>query len=248
MFDLMSIIFIVIILLMGIIGYFKGFCSLLLSLAKGVLATFVASLLCNPLGSLIYSTGLGNTISNSVNSSLVEQNEIYLVEITSETETLIYDQYINDAVNTMKVPGVLKGSIQDIIDNRDRLEAGESTTLGKIIGDGVGDFVCTTIAFLLLVLALFIVFSLLQRLFKNINIIPVVGPLNRVLGGLTGIVLAFLFIGFCCYIISFIISLQGDLSHKLSDLMGITPGAEKDTFARFCYDYNVLRWLYRLIF
>ena len=49
-----------------------------------------------------------------------------LYELNQEDIRAIRLGYLNgiveDAVNTMKVPGVLKGSIQDIIDNRDRLE------------------------------------------------------------------------------------------------------------------------------
>ena len=173
---------------------------------------------------------------------------MYAVEITSETEETLMNTYISDAINNFKVPGVIKRSITDIVENREMLEPGETTTLGKIVGNGVADFVCTTIAFILLVLALFIVLSLVQRIFRNINFIPIVGPLNRLLGGILGIVLAFMFIGLCCYIISFIITLPGEFPQKLAELMGVSPGSERDTFARFCYDYNILRWVYRLIF
>ena len=248
MFDLMSILFIIIIILTAVIGYFKGFFSLLLSIAKGIIATLIASFLSNPLGSLIYSTGLGNTISNKVETSLIEQNEVYAFEITEETDEALMNVQIQDAINSFKVPSVIKRSINNIIEDRSELAEGETTTIGKIVGHGVGDFVCTTIAFVLLVLALFIVLCLVQRLFRNVNIIPIVGPLNRFLGGALGIVLAFMVIGLCCYIISFIITLPGEFPQKLSDLMGVTPGMERNSFARFCYDYNALRWVYRLMF
>lgn len=248
MFDLMSIIFILIILLVGIIGYFKGFFSLLLSIAKGLVASLIASFLCNPLGSLLYSTGLGDTISNKVDASLVAQNEVYKMEITSDIEESIVNGYINDGINGLSLPGVIKNCVRDITNDIDFVAEGETKTVGRILGDSIADFICTTIAFIILVIALFIVLSLLQRLFRNINFIPVVGPLNRILGGLLGIFLAFMVIGLCCYIISFVITLPGDFPAKLKDIIGLTPGAEKDTFARFCYDYNVLRWVYHLIF
>ena len=129
------------------------------------------------------------------------------------------------------------------------IPVGETRTVGRVIGDSIGHYVCVIIAFILLIIIFSILLWLLQKLLKNVNKIPVFGPANRILGGVFGLLLALLIIGVICYLVALIISLPGEFPQKIAETFKLAEGQEDEwSFAKLCYKYNIISWLITLIF
>lgn len=250
MFDVFSIVFLIIIIVLVIIGIIKGFLSLALGLAKGAIAALLAALLCNPIGGLLAKTGIGGGISNGVNSFLVEKSEIFDMSLATEEEKDAFiKEGLSQALTEANIPGVVHEPITNVLKDKINIPVGETRTVGRVIGDSVGLYVCVIIAFVLLVIIFSILLWLLQKLIKNVNKVPVFGPTNRILGGVFGLLLALLIIGVVCYVLAIIISLPGEFPQKIAETLKLAEGQESEwSFAKLCYKYNIISWLIKLIF
>lgn len=250
MFDVFSIVFLIIIIVLVIIGIIKGFLSLALGLAKGAIAALLAALLCNPIGGLLAKTGIGGGVSNGVNSFLVEKSEIFDMSLgTEEEKDAFIKEGLSQALTEANIPGVVHEPITNVLKDKINIPVGETRTVGRVIGDSVGLYVCVIIAFVLLVIIFSILLWLLQKLIKNVNKVPVFGPTNRILGGVFGLLLALLIIGVVCYVLAIIISLPGEFPQKIAETLKLAEGQESEwSFAKLCYKYNIISWLIKLIF
>ena len=250
MFDVFSIIFLILILILVIIGIIKGFLSLALSLAKGAIAALLAVLLCNPVGGLLAKTGISGGISNTVNNFLVEKAEIFDMSISTEEEKDAFiETGLKEALTKASIPDIIHEPITNVIKDKINIPVGETRTVGRVIGDSIGHYVCVIIAFILLIIIFSILLWLLQKLLKNVNKIPVFGPANRILGGVFGLLLALLIIGVICYLVALIISLPGEFPQKIAETFKLAEGQEDEwSFAKLCYKYNIISWLITLIF
>ncbi len=249
MFDVFSIVFLILMIIFVIIGIFKGFLSLALGLAKGLIATLLASLLCNPVGGLLAKTGIGTGITGSINNFLVEKSDYFEMTISTEVEKQEFlDKGVGDALNKAGFPDIIKEPVANIISEKVNIPLNEKP-IGIVIGEAIARYVCVIIAFIVLILVFSIVLWIVQRLFKNANKIPVFGTVNRVLGGIFGLGLALFIIGIVCYVVAIIISLPGEFPQSIAQTFKLAEGQENEwSIAKFCYKYNIIGWIIKLIF
>lgn len=242
--DVVSIVFIVIILVFCLLGFFQGFFALLLGFAKGLVALLVAVLLCKPLGSVLASTGMGNGIAGGVENWLVEKNEVLFHTVLNPENAA---DTVNQGLEAAKIPSMVRpyitGLLQDKVPNTDGM------ALGEYIAKGVAIFACIMIAFFVVLIIAGIILAILQKVLKNINRIPIVGLVNRILGLAMGALLACLVISGICYALSFFMGIPGDISTKLVDMLRLGEGQEAEwTVAKFFYQHNPLQWLFAQLF
>ena len=94
-----------------------------------------------------------------------------------------------------------------------------------------------------------ILLSIVQRLFKNINKVPIVGLANRLLGLGLGVLVALLFIGVICYVLTFLMSIPGDMSNWIMNTLKLTEEQkEEQSIAKIMYEHNIIKWAFNIMF
>lgn len=247
MFDILSIAFLVIIIGFCIIGYFKGFLSLALGLAKGLIAIILASMLCKPLGSALSNTGIGTSIVEKVETSLIEKKDLFEVKLDETNKEVFISNELDQRLDDAKIPSVIKDQIKNLL--IDKVEIKNEQTVGAYIGEGIALFVCIIISFIVILILAFILLSILQKLIKNVNHIPLVGLANRLLGVCLSFVISLITIGIICYVLTFLMTIPGDASDWITGTLKIVDGETTNwSFANFMYEHNIIKWVFNIIF
>lgn len=249
MFDVLSIAFIVIIIVSCIVGYFRGFLALLVDLLKGFVAIILASLLCKPMGSALNTTKMGTGITDKVENYLIEKGETFKYELTKENKEIFIDNQLDQQLENSKIPQVLRTYIKNVLVDKVEIEDGETITVARYMGKGMSFFVCTIIAYIIVFIIIMILLSIVQRLFKNINKVPIVGLANRLLGLGLGVLVALLFIGVICYVLTFLMSIPGDMSNWIMNTLKLTEEQkEEQSIAKIMYEHNIIKWAFNIMF
>lgn len=249
MFDVLSIAFIVIIIVSCIVGYFRGFLALLFGLLKGFVAIILASLLCKPMGSALNTTKMGTGITDKVENYLIEKGETFKYELTKENKEIFIDNQLDQQLENSKIPQVLRTYIKNVLVDKVEIEDGETITVARYMGKGMSFFVCTIIAYIIVFIIIMILLSIVQRLFKNINKVPIVGLANRLLGLGLGVLVALLFIGVICYVLTFLMSIPGDMSNWIMNTLKLTEEQkEEQSIAKIMYEHNIIKWAFNIMF
>lgn len=249
MFDVLSIAFIVIIIVSCIVGYFRGFLALLVGLLKGFVAIILASLLCKPMGSALNTTKMGTGITDKVENYLIEKGETFKYELTRENKEIFIDNQLDQQLENSKIPQVLRTYIKNVLVDKVEIEDGETITVARYMGKGMSFFVCTIIAYIIVFIIIMILLSIVQRLFKNINKVPIVGLANRLLGLGLGVLVALLFIGVICYVLTFLMSIPGDMSNWIMNTLKLTEEQkEEQSIAKIMYEHNIIKWAFNIMF
>lgn len=249
MFDVLSIAFIVIIIVSCIVGYFRGFLALLVGLLKGFVAIILASLLCKPMGSALNTTKMGTGITDKVENYLIEKGETFKYELTKENKEIFIDNQLDQQLENSKIPQVLRTYIKNVLVDKVEIEDGETITVARYMGKGMSFFVCTIIAYIIVFIIIMILLSIVQRLFKNINKVPIVGLANRLLGLGLGVLVALLFIGVICYVLTFLMSIPGDMSNWIMNTLKLTEEQkEEQSIAKIMYEHNIIKWAFKIMF
>ena len=249
MFDVLSIAFIVIIIVSCIVGYFRGFLALLVGLLKGFVAIILASLLCKSMGSALNTTKMGTGITDKVENYLIEKGETFKYELTKENKEIFIDNQLDQQLENSKIPQVLRTYIKNVLVDKVEIEDGETITVARYMGKGMSFFVCTIIAYIIVFIIIMILLSIVQRLFKNINKVPIVGLANRLLGLGLGVLVALLFIGVICYVLTFLMSIPGDMSNWIMNTLKLTEEQkEEQSIAKIMYEHNIIKWAFNIMF
>lgn len=249
MFDVLSIAFIVIIIVSCIVGYFRGFLALLVGLLKGFVAIILASLLCKPMGSALNTTKMGIGITDKVENYLIEKGETFKYELTKENKEIFIDNQLDQQLENSKIPQVLRTYIKNVLVDKVEIEDGETITVARYMGKGMSFFVCTIIAYIIVFIIIMILLSIVQRLFKNINKVPIVGLANRLLGLGLGVLVALLSIGVICYVLTFLMSIPGDMSNWIMNTLKLTEEQKgEQSIAKIMYEHNIIKWAFNIMF
>lgn len=220
-FDWISIIYIVIFLFAVIRGIHKGFLYSLLSLVGLIVVFFLAYLLSKPLGVYLQNIeGWGDAIRNPINESLVAKgnenlvstgNDIYdaaiylkygslnvmqwviskndLTAVIPGTETTVL-QYM---LNVSGIPSFLHEFVGDFVLNA-LPESGATQPLAYYLAVSVTSLVFIAIAFAAVFVVGLLLLLILKHFAKKLNHAKVVGPINRILGGVLGCVIGVFYV------------------------------------------------------
>ena len=249
MFDVLSIAFLVIVIISCIVGYFRGFLALLVGLLKGLVAVVLAAMLCKPMGNALNTTKMGTGIADKVENYLIEKDETFKFELTKESKEIYINEQLDQKLEEAKIPQVLRKYVKNILVDKMQIEEGETITVARYIGKGMSFFVCTIVAYIIIFAIILILLTIVQRLFKNINKIPIVGLANRLLGLGLGVIIALLVIGVICYVLTFLMTVPGDMSNWIMNALKLTEEQkDEQSLAKFMYEHNVIKWALNIMF
>ncbi len=239
MFDILSIIFIIIIAISAIIGFKKGLVSTLIGFAKGVVSIIVGCLLAKPVGTILNNSSLGEKLINKLTNSFEAKDAIFKSTFTNGDTNAIAD-----GLDALKIPSFLQKPLLSLFENS--ANNSNSITLGNLFGQTISLFVFIIIAFLLITIIIYLLMLLLNRFLMNINKVPVLGFINRLGGIVFGAAIALLFLSGVCMIFSMLIPVSDSIGNFLTETLKLN--SEDTTFAKIIYEYNLIGKLLEALF
>lgn len=235
--DIISIIIVVSIIIAMIVGATRGFLKQIISFGKVFLVLALAILLCKPLGELIYKTGLGNVITNSIEGSLLKKTDMMSTLVTLENSDTILSQGLKE----LSVPGFFTPIVSWII--RPFVPASGGETIGYYISFATSSIIMYSIAFIVIILIGSIVVSILKKLAKVIHKAPVIGAFDKFFGVVLSAFVCYIIIDAILYGSSFIL-LNSNL--EVSKWLSQTLYLDNDsvlTLSKFIYQNSIVRML-----
>jgi len=164
---------IVIILLVMVIGYSRGAVNMLLGLAALIISVVIAGLVApNITDWIINNTTISQSISNTISENIIKNLDAQKLELFT------------------KMPGVdsLGTLAQQLSDLMQSGNSDMSVVVTQAVTPVVKKVVNALIYFIVLIVCM-TVFGVIRRLSRRVNDVPVIGVLNRILGGGIGLVM-----------------------------------------------------------
>ncbi len=240
-FDIISIVFLLIIIAFALLGLKKGFFKTLTSLIKNILSFVLAVLLCKPIASLLNKSSLGESLTSKFIDFFNSKGGIFAATITEGNK----QEVINTALKEINIPEGLNGFLSALLNKMIPI-TGEATTVSESLAPTISYYIFIGIAFVVLFIIIRIIVLLLNRLFALIEQIPFVGTLNMILGGIINGIIGIILVCFITYIFTFIVPTDTGASTWLVSTMCLD---EPDVFtlSKFFYENNFLLALIAIV-
>lgn len=235
-FDIIGIIYIAIVVFFLIFGFARGLIRTVVSLFKGILCLVPAIFLSMPLAKLVAPTKAGNFFSEIYINKFFTA-DVYQQMINAENKNEVISECIGE--NT-RMPGFINDYLAKVV--------------GKIVTVGSADqsaaqafayaltlYTLAIIAFILIIIAVKIVISILKKVNDKINEKKVIGPINRLLGGLVSAVFGVFIVCLISYGLTFFAGLSTGLGEWVDKTMKI--GEDTFTISKFVYNHNFIGYL-----
>lgn len=202
-------------------GYHKGFLRHILTTMSFVITIVIAGVLAPRVSTLLQDSSIGQNTKESIGGYVTQTMGSPIIESSKE----IQDQIIDN----LPLPSTLQ---KDLAENNTAEEYVELQVNGftDYLSTRLSGMVINIVTYLILLAAVYILIRVLLRLFKVLNHVPLIGGINRLLGGLVGLLEGFLVIWVLCLII---MALAGtDFGRKVLEVIH-----ENDVLT-FIYDHN----------
>lgn len=233
-FDIISLIIIVALIVAIIIGAVKGFLYSLIKFAQVFVVFGAAILLAKPLGDALFNSGLGDKLVTNLTPSIEGMGTMFAAPLTADNKL----EYITSGLIELNIPSFIADGLAEKIMTFVTLETEE--TLGAYISQGIVNYSLIAISFLVIALLLTIVFAILKAVAKKINDVPVLGGINRTLGGILSGAVAYIIVDALLFLISFVTLKDGSLSSFFVQTMYLDQEGVY-TLSKFISQHSIMR-------
>lgn len=217
-FDWISIVFFVIVVLCVIRGIRQGFISSLLQFVGLAVVFFLAYLLAKPIGEWLQSiNGMGENVHEKLISFFIEKgaqnpvttgNDVYDALIKEQygsnnvMEWVVSGKDLNStvpgsestilelAINAAGVPSFLADYVKNFVINAVP-ETGATQNLAYYLSTPLSSLLFVAIGFICVFFIGYILLIIVKIFAKKLNHVKIIGPINRILGGVFGLLVAF---------------------------------------------------------
>lgn len=237
--DVTSIVIIAFLLIFAIIGFCKGFVDVIINSLKSAFIMLISFFLAKPVGNLIYKIGLGNGFVSKLQTLLNTKSEVFLMEVNSSNAA----EGLNQGMDALNIPEFFQEIIRNVFGNF--VPEGAQDKLGYFCSQALANILCTIIAFFILLLLVTILILVLQKALKNINRVPVIGFINRLLGSITMLAIS----GLVMCLILWVCASIASFSPEVNDLMikVFNLNATEFSLAKWLYENNVAILIFKWI-
>lgn len=234
-FDTLSIIYLVGLLILVLIGLFRGFIKSFFGFIKVIVSTVVAALLSKPVADFMKDKSFILSWQNKLETTLASKGEIFATTYSAE--------HFDEAFSKLNLPNIVKDLLLKIINY---LVPEMSESFASVIARSVIYYSLIVASFVIIYILVRIVFALIIHIFdKHAQKSAPINTINKVLGMAMYLIIGLLIIGGVNYVFTFFISSESGISSWLISTMHL----EDDTFtvSKFLYQHNTLLWMIQLI-
>ncbi len=169
----------------ALIGMKKGFLHSIISLFSWAFCLLIAFLTAKYVAGWINGIfDFAGLIGDKISKSLIDSNNFFAQSINSFSNKDAIIAAIPENTN-----GLVKQIIKVVFSNSS-VDMASTESVGSIVGDSLGQVITIVIAGILIFIILKIAVALLTKLFNKISQTKVLGTLNKVLGGILGVLKA----------------------------------------------------------
>ena len=176
---------------MFIVGYTNGIIKILLSFAATAVAFVLALVLASPFELFIKnSTPLYDKIKNQMTG--------YVSEYVTDEMNSSSEEVQKDSIKDLKLPWAIQ---KELIENNtadEKLEMGVNT-FSEYIATSLTDILVKAISILILFLCIKIILRIIIALLDIVSHLPILNGINKLLGGILGIIEGILIIWVICF-------------------------------------------------
>lgn len=243
-FDIVSIVYIVIVLIFMCVGIKKGFFKTLIALVKNILSFVFAAFLSDPIAKLLINSSLGNSLNSKLLEFFNSKGSLYTTTVTEES----LHELITNGLNSIHLPESVHPTVFNAINKMVDI-SGNEYTVGEVLAQCVSYFVFLVVAFLILFIIIRIITGILNKLFESLEQVPVIDSVNKLLGAVINAAIGILFVCLISYGLTFVIPLDNSVSTWLIETMKLN---ENDVFtiSKFFYQNNfltkIITWIQNL--
>ncbi|MBQ9709398.1 MAG: CvpA family protein [Clostridia bacterium] len=186
-------ILILIVALFVLYGVKKGFLGMIVGFLAGIVTIVVCSLLCGPVAKF-----LGNTLGlHPVFFNLFAR--LFDGEIFTTPLNELAGEQISNYIAELHLPEFLTNLVENQL--LEKLQSSVTdVTIQSVLSNTLTNLTLNAIAWFALYIIMTIIFAIIKKFVRMFDKIVIVGKINKLLGGLLGFVVAFVFICAVTYI------------------------------------------------
>ena len=191
----------------------KGFISSIISFLGGLFSALIAAFLSNPAAQYIYT--------NFLEKHLVEKITVSLGEMTT-TNASAFLEGLETSLQSLPAPllSLMQLNSQSVVSVLSENIGASVDTLSMQLSENVIKPLTTTLVsavlFIVLFIVLLLIFKLLSKAFTKIKKVPLLGPVNTVLGVVFGFLNALIVLYVICVVLNLLIMFLGNTIPYLS--------------------------------
>lgn len=244
--DVISIVFISIIILFVLLGVYRGFIKSVISLIRTFCAFIISIFISKPIASLLLKTEMGSNLSNNFIEHFSNKGGIFITSISETNKKDVIDLALNNINLPNKIHELLSKMIVSVMPNIQ-----EECSVAEAIGPTIAYYIFLVISFIICFIILFIIITIIGKFLNILAQIPFVGFFNRLLGGIVNGFIGVAIVCLISYIFTMIVPLDNSFSVWLSETMRLD---NKDVFTLSKYFYennflvNIIAFLQGLLF
>ncbi|MBP5193700.1 MAG: CvpA family protein [Clostridia bacterium] len=231
-----DLVVVLILIIAAFLGAKKGFVGLVVGLLGGIVVMAAATLLCAPVANVIGDGfGLRENVENFVSGKFDFSGDIFSKPIKDVTA-----EEIATAIETLKVPAFLAKALSNLIASKiAESGVGADVSVQSVIVGGISNAALTAIAWIGLFIIFSIIMMIIKKFVKGFNQIPIIGPINRLLG-LVGYVL--IWAAIICVVMYFTVLLSASLPAQAMEYI------DNSVILKWVYNYNPVARVLTMIF
>jgi hypothetical protein len=200
--------------------------------------------LAKPVANILQTTSFGLYIQNHLTESFLNKGGIFEVTITEANKTEVLSQ----GLQQIEMPEFLNELISKFISNFIVID--ESYNVAEALSVSITHYILIGIAFVLLSIIAGIICKIFGKIFSKLEDLPIIGGLNKLLGGALNGVLGLFSVFVITYLITIVVPMWPAFSNWFADTV-LLNDPEVKTFAKFCYEHNfllkIIAWIQELL-
>ncbi|MCK9471287.1 MAG: CvpA family protein [Bacilli bacterium] len=226
----------ILILIMIIIGFSKGFFKQILSTANWLVSLILAIVFVKPFSNLMGKTALQTTIDSKVGEWIASKGGA----LTIPYEPSNGNAQISEAISEiLKLPKFVADLIAGGLD----FNVPEGTTLVDILTPAIGTIIMTALSFIILFIGLLIILKIVINLFNVVFDRGVLGIFNKILGAALGLAKGLILISLAMLLLSTISGVIPSLNEFI--ITDLKLGEEGFSIGKYFYESNPLIALFK---
>ncbi|MCH3909233.1 MAG: hypothetical protein LKJ81_04390 [Bacilli bacterium] len=243
-FDIFSIAYIVIAALGLFMGIHLGFLRSLKGLGISIISLLAAYFLCKPFGETLMASELGTTISTSFESFVISLSSEASQQLNATTITSLLPTIYSE----LKIPEFLQEAFTGFVTSY--LPSGDDLVeVALPIAQAAAEITCILIAFLIIVLAVYILYWIILLCIKVFHKATKTKPsaVSRLLGGIIKLAEACILIYGISVVLLLCSSMQNDFGNWVTETLALNDDT-KTSIAKYILTQDWLfGWLFKYL-
>ncbi len=231
--SIVDIVFVALIILLAVIGLYKGFLKSAISVVGTAASALIAFVIAEPFGKLLEAIfKLTTKLTDKIADWLYSLSEFFTITRTGES--------FSDISGEMSAGGV-SGIVQKLANLLLKgANIPENQTVGEVLGGKIAAVLTTIIAFIVAFVLIRIILKILEKLSDKITEVKIFGAIDKVLGFVFGLAKGLLYAGIVAVIASVMGYFVPSIDAKFDGIVNDTRAFQK------YYDfinYNVCEYI-----